>query len=59
MMKDEIEKNKREITKLKKTLEDKIEKVSKQTGSFIKKQIDDLQVWVTDQLTEQSSSIDN
>ena len=58
MMKDEIEKNKKEITKLKKTLEDKIQKVSQQTDSFIKKQIDDLKECVTDQLTEQSSSID-
>ena len=58
MMKDEIEKNKKEIKKLKKTLEDKIQKVSQQTDSFIKKQIDDLKECVTDQLTEQSSSID-
>ena len=59
MMKDEIEKNKKEITKLRKTLEDKIQKVSQQTGSFIKKkQIDDLKECVTDQLAEQSGSID-
>ena len=58
MIKDEIENNKKEITKLKKTLEDKIQKVSQQTDGFIKKQIDDLKECVTDQLAEQSSSID-
>ena len=41
-MKEEIEKNKKEIANLKKTLEDKIQKVTQQTDSFIKKQIDDL-----------------
>ena len=56
-MKEEIENNKKEIAKLKKTLDDKIQKVTQQTDSFIKKQIDDLKESVTDQLTEQSSSI--
>ena len=58
LMKEEIEKNKKEIAKLKKTVEDKIQKVTQQTDSFIKKQTDDLKESVTDQLTEESSSID-
>ena len=57
-MKEAIEKNKKEIAKLKKTLEDKIQKVTQQTDSFIERQIDDLKESVTDQLTERSSSID-
>ena len=57
LMQEEIENNKKEIAKLKKTLDDKIQKVTQQTDSFIKKQIDDLKESVTDQLTEQSSSI--
>ena len=42
LMKEEIEKNKKETAKLKKTLEHKIQNFTQQTHSFIKKQTDDL-----------------
>ena len=51
-MKEEIENNRKEIVKIKKALEDKVQKVTQQTDSFTKEQIYDLKESVTDQLTE-------
>ena len=58
VIKEDIEKRKNEITKLKKELEDKVQKVTSQTDNYITKQIDNLKALITEELKEHSNFID-
>ena len=58
IMKEDIEKRKNEILKLKRELEDKVQKVTSQTDNYITKQIDNLKALITEEFKEHSYFID-
>ena len=58
IIKEDIEKRKNEILKLKKELEDKVQKVTSQTDNYITKQIGNLKAPFTEKLKEHSNFID-
>ena len=53
-----IEKHKNEILKLKREMEDKVQKVTSQTDNYITKQEDNLKALITEEFKEHSSFID-
>ena len=57
IIKEDIEKRKNEILKLKKELKDKVQKVTSQTGNYITKQIDNLKTLITEEFKEHSNFI--
>ena len=57
-MKEDIEKRKNEMLKLKRELEDKVQKVTSQTDNYIIKQIDNLKALITEEFKEHSIFID-
>ena len=58
IMKEDIEKPKNEILKLKRELEDKVQKVTSQTDNYMTKQIDNLKALITEEFKEHSNFID-
>ena len=58
IMKEDIEKRKNETVKLKRELEDKVQKATSQTDNYITKQIDNLKALIMEEFKEHSIFID-